>query len=72
MLVKSGVPFGSDGIFQEIKHSAIHPFLDLDVIAPDTFRTYGNETRPSGSIIGRTRLTTQSVYRKVGFALLDL
>ncbi len=62
--MNSSVPTGRDSAIQQTRHSAVKPYVDMDVIPADTVRRIDSEIRPSKPIIVPPRLSMQSVYSK--------
>lgn len=62
--MNSSVPTGRDSAIQRTAHSAIKPYVDMDVIPADTVRRIDAAIRPSDAIIVPPRLSMQSVYSK--------
>ena len=62
--MNSNVPTGHDSAIQRTAHSAIKPYVDMDVIPADTARRIDSDIRPSKPIIVPPRMNMQSVYSK--------
>jgi hypothetical protein len=62
--MNSSVPTGRDSAIQRTAHSAIKPYVDMDVIPADTARRIDADIRPSKPIIIPPRMNMQSVYSK--------